>query len=519
MKRSTLFFLVYFSLFFCDISAQDHKPDSQVCKTPSFHPSAMKSLVQKAGLQSRSPSTLYIPVTINLVGTDQGHGFYPPSKVLDALCQLNEDFQPYDFHFYVEGDYQYYNSSEFYEMSSNYAFSEDMDQFIIDHNTDNTLNIYIVEKTQSNGGGSFAHWPLHDTLVIEVPWATNFPQDHAVVMRKQHLDEEVPHIFAHEVGHFFSLWHTYFAWEGLVYNTTNYPTTPEYLSFDWAWQDSLYNFQVMVERADGLDCENSGDFICDTPPDYLSFAWVCNGNMESQIQYDPTGAEFRSDGTNFMSHSNNECRNQFSEGQVDIMRYYAEETRNYLLYNQIPADSLSVENLNLIFPSNEGVASPINDSITLEWEMQGADHYLLTYGFINNGIYIPVKSNVFVADNQFKINIINPNTEQFWIVRAVSNYYPCAVWADTSYFHLDVVDTDEIRLTDSLKIFPNPASGKIQITGVAFQGVKIINQLGQIILCQRDPVAEIDISGLSPGIYFIQVNTEHGLLTKKLMKT
>ena len=504
--------------FFGSLYAQNHDASLPNCKAPLFHPAGMKKLVQAAGEYSRrSDSTLYIPVTINLLGTDQGTGYYSPPNVQKALCQLNEDFSPYGFQFYLEGSYKYINNSSFYDMADDYAFSPAMDQFIANHNTENTLNIYFVERTASMGGSSFSHWPLYDTLVVEVPWATNYPQDHAIVVRKVHAANNT-HLLTHEVGHYFSLWHTFFGWEDTNY--TNLTATPDSVTIKWIYPDSTYTCHIKVERVDGLDCENSGDFICDTPPDYLSIGFLCDPNMQSPlVQTDPSGAPFRSDGTYFMSYSHSLCQSQFSPGQVDIMRYYAEVTRSYLLYDQTPPGSFSIGDLNAIYPPNGGMASIVNDSITLEWDMPGADQYLLTYGFKPTPtLYVSVKSDILVTGNQYRVKISSPGSEQYWIVRGISKYHPCETRADTSYFHINTVGTSEDQLLESLELYPNPTFGKILIKGIDFKSVKLINHLGQILYTNPSPLNEIDISDFAPGIYFIQLDSDLGSITRKVLK-
>lgn len=66
---------------------------------------------------------------------------------------------------------------------------------------------------------------------------------------------------------------------------------------------------------------------------------------------------------------------------------------------------------------------------------------------------------------------------------------------------------NEFYLTDSFSIYPNPAKGKVTIgllNGVEFEKVSIINQFGQKVLA---PIVgnEMDISGLSPGIYYLNI--------------
>jgi len=75
----------------------------------------------------------------------------------------------------------------------------------------------------------------------------------------------------------------------------------------------------------------------------------------------------------------------------------------------------------------------------------------------------------------------------------------------------DESDTD---LPDS----SNPASGKIELFGLEYGKVKIIDNFGRIILKAEKPGSEIDISALAPGIYFLQISSDNQWITKKIIK-
>jgi len=478
----------------------------------------MKALVSEAGQSPRSDNTLYIPLKINVMGDDAGNGYYPTSKVLEALCQLNEDFAPYGFHFYVEGAFNFIDHSAFYQMPDGYAFSPAMDEFIADNNTLDVLNIYITHRTSINGGFSFAHWPGYDTLDIGFPSAANFPQDHAVVVRKAHLNNS-PHLLVHEVGHYFALWHTFFGWEGLAFEDFG-PTAPDTLQIEWNWQDSLYVIPVLVDRVDGWNCENTGDFICDTPPDYLSRGHTCNSDLQSEIiQVDPTGQEFRTDSRNYMSYSFDECQNQFSSIQVDIMRYYAEETRDYLLYNQNPPQPLSDISFEMVYPPDGAVFSDLE--VTLEWDMPDATLFELTFGTIIGTSFISIEKVNYLEDSNYTVDVTF-NRKYFWIVRGFSSYYPCDIFSDTSYFEVEPpVNTVDIELDPMVQFFPNPIKDQVQFksTNTDSWWIDIRNITGQLMHQQLiQDQGQIDCEDFPDGIYLITCQQGGRRITRRVVK-
>jgi hypothetical protein len=89
----------------------------------------------------------------------------------------------------------------------------------------------------------------------------------------------------------------------------------------------------------------------------------------------------------------------------------------------------------------------------------------------------------------------------------------------TSAKHIVTPDlsVNQLGVTGSINMFPNPASNLLYITGKFINSVSIENCLGlQVYLHEfYAPQAEIDISGLSCGLYFVKVN---GSEVRKLEK-
>lgn len=114
-------------------------------------------------------------------------------------------------------------------------------------------------------------------------------------------------IFAHELGHIFSLPHTHGFLAGPV------------------GTDELVN---------GSNCSTSGDFICDTPADPNLSAFP--GRVDSLCNYtdtittDANGDLFQPDTRNIMSYSPVRCYDHFSPGQIEQMRYCLDNIRYYL---------------------------------------------------------------------------------------------------------------------------------------------------------------------------------------------
>jgi len=86
-----------------------------------------------------------------------------------------------------------------------------------------------------------------------------------------------------------------------------------------------------------------------------------------------------------------------------------------------------------------------------------------------------------------------------------------------------VTGIDERLLTDkSVDIYPNPFNDNFEIKSeVLIYSYTIINALGKTIRTERlrnTKKLNISETNLVPGIYLININTEHGSITKKLIK-
>lgn len=82
------------------------------------------------------------------------------------------------------------------------------------------------------------------------------------------------------------------------------------------------------------------------------------------------------------------------------------------------------------------------------------------------------------------------------------------------------VSTESIGLEEEFLIFPNPAGKTVTISGnngKAIREIIIYNQTGQKVLQGKPVNNTLDISKLRPGMYIVEMVTNHGNLRKKLI--
>ena len=163
-----------------------------------------------------SNDTLYVPLTIHLVGKSDGTGFMSERTLLESLCTLNEDFKPSRIQFFIEGPVNYIANSTYYD----HTFAQGAQMMNI-YKVQNTLNCYIVDSPAGNCGYSSYNKGIALAINCTQPW---------------------DHTWAHEAGHYFSLPHPFFGWEGIEHDYSQ--PAPNQV-----------NNGRLVERVDGQNCQ------------------------------------------------------------------------------------------------------------------------------------------------------------------------------------------------------------------------------------------------------------------------
>ena len=77
-------------------------------------------------------------------------------------------------------------------------------------------------------------------------------------------------------------------------------------------------------------------------------------------------------------------------------------------------------------------------------------------------------------------------------------------------------------MKEEVNIYPTPSTDKIYITHTNSEEIeiKLFDIIGKQVnatIKNKNLITEIDVSGLSEGIYFVSVKTSEGILTKKII--
>ena len=476
--------LLIFSGFF-SIGLLSAQKAERTCGTPPEINSWLAAYQQNPAAFPRSPDTLYVPLTIHLVGSDEGKGYFQAYRVLDAFCMLNQDYEPANIQFYLSGPFRYINSDKYFD--HNYSGGIEM---MSNNNQPNTINCYIVGNPAGNCG--YALYSL------------------GVALNKSCLGES-DHTWAHEIGHYLSLPHTFNGWEGLEPDF-NQPAP------------SMVNGRP-VELADGSNCQLAGDGFCDTPADYLNFRWACQGNgLSPQQQKDPQGRLFRSDGSLLMSYALDDCANRLSLAQVEAVRANLEGPRVNLLSDHISPMPLAVPPAIPISPEQGQLITNVS-FLELAWPaVQNAEGYVVELNLLSPlGAEQPFM--VYYAEEaSLEIRGLLSERSWAWRVRPYNRFDGCAPFSETFSFDTGnfISNTTEQASFSDFRVHPNPqAAGEavrveFELPYAFYLQLTLYSSTGQYV--RHQPLDahyghnEITLStaGLPAGLYWLGIEHTGG---------
>lgn len=239
-----------------------------------------------SGFSKKENDTLYYPVQIFIGRQSNGTGGANLIDVLEDIELANDLFINAGLQFFVCSEPIYIDDDNLYD----FDYVNDYDLNFID--IEGSINLYIFNKITTNN--------------VDVCGYTFMPGSwiggDRIVIAQNCMGADKGYVLAHEIGHFFTLWHTH--------GKTNFGTT-----------DELVN---------GSNCNSAGDDLCDTPADPNMQGGLVNNNcIYTGSATDDNGDAFEPDVENIMSYARAKCRNMFTPGQYNRARASALIDRNY----------------------------------------------------------------------------------------------------------------------------------------------------------------------------------------------
>ena len=256
-----------------------------------------------------SPFDSIVPVKCHVVGYSDGASAIDSLDILNEIQEANSYYFGAGIQFKHCGDINYVFKDEFalFEKINDETLCDSLD-------VENVLNIYFVPRLYKISSG--------DTVnLCGYAYLSGITKNRIIMKNSCATNGST---LAHEIGHYFSLYHTHSSSNG----------------------DELVN---------GSNCSTAGDSFCDTPADpTLSTTTVTNSCTYIGNEQDTNGDFYEPDVTNFMSYSRKSCRDFFSSEQLSQMNAYLFNYRNYLVCPLDLDSSFVNEAFNFNFYPNPG---------------------------------------------------------------------------------------------------------------------------------------------------------------------
>ena len=413
----------------------------------------------------------YLPLKIHIVGDDNGVGYYQLKYLWDLLCTVNKQFEETGFYFYLYGDVHYIANTDYYAHDWDAGY-----QMMAYNNVPNVTNVYIVEDPAGNCG-----YYTYDADAIAIAKSCSGAESTTL---------------AHELGHYFSLPHP----------------------FD--------NVQDILEYVDGSNCDDGGDLFCDTRADILDYRWPCpyNGN-----DTDPHGDPYNPDETLYMSYAYDHCSNRFSNEQMDAMINNLLWYREDLLTHPDPS-TLVISDSAILTNPLEGADNIPHSFVPLEWNAVANATFYHVQVTKYSSFAAPLAVNHTIDNNALTV-VLEPDEEYMWRVRPLSEGYTCTEYSDFGTFKtvmgtgITTIPSEE----NTILVYPTLLSSSqlvyvnatMQSPGEIVMGIYSVN--GMHIRSEAFAAGTgtnqftIDASQLSPGIYFLTVQTEGNTYRQKFI--
>ena len=440
----------------------------------------------------------YVPVRFHLVAKNNGSDRPSERLALQALCLLNQAYSDLEIQFYLK-EFKYINNTALATNPESFEGFNTISSSMVY----NAINVFVVDEINDPGVAAYWQGPPgpsgNDWIVVSDNFVTN------------------TNVLPHEVGHFFSLLHPFNGWE-----------------VSGGWNPAVHGNPVgtfspggvLNELVSGSNCNNAGDFICDTPADYMfGPSNTCVYNLDAK---DPTGALLAPDVYNRMNYFYNCNAYSFTPQQItQINNSLFHSSRNYVRPGITPNLAQVSGSPTLVKPNNNEKVETYNYVELLWTAVSGANRYLVEISSASLG-----SVRFITNDNSLIVTALQPNHTYLWRVMAYNEYSTCANYSSNRILRTGdsiFTDTSDIPAFDKWTATPNPVKSgfPIIVTVESMIGMEaemtLLTMTGQVVQQYKGlkfpsglSSHEIPTAGLPEGIYVIVLRTGDGFEVQRV---
>lgn len=419
-----------------------------------------------------------LPLSVHIVGEDDGSGYISLDNLLKMLCRLNPRYEGTGISFYIKWPVTYINNSSYYTHTASVG-----SQMMLENNTPEAVNVYFVKDPDGTCG-------------------YYLPSAHAVTIKNQCAGTNSTTL-THELGHFLGLPHTFYGWED-----GDTPVNPE-----------------KVTRGAGANCSTAGDGFCDTQADYLADRWNC---PYSGTKVDVNGDRYHPDSSLYMSYAADNCMKRFSDMQTAWMKNTIESDYPELTLKIAPAyKEFTVPTV--LYPADSIHA---NLMYAIWNKVEGAETY---YVRILQKATGTILMESITADTILQLNaaMLQNNTYNIRIA-AMNGMNVCRSTTFSKDFPFTDNPTDLTlqffsSTPDGIRLFPNPAHQNFKVyldfMPVGEYKISMRSITGQLVYQYNfthtaiNSTININTNDIVNGLYFIYVIGGGKTLSQKLIIT
>ena len=136
-----------------------------------------------------------------------------------------------------------------------------------------------------------------------------------------------------------------------------------------------------------------------------------------------------------------------------------------------------------------------------------------------------------IAEKQYELpDKLKPLTKYYWRIKGYKNDAETE-WSETANFttkkSIGPDGLEDVFGSSEVSVYPVPAENVLNLNVIpSFTGkaeIKLINTLGEVVhnmnvdyVNNQQKKIQFQLEGLNPGVYFIRVETENGIGTRKV---
>ena len=538
MKKILTFFLVLSLFTSLPIFAQKAL-SSNACGTSSEDMHTIFDRMQenraRYGNAVQMRAVAYIPVALHLAAKTDGTGRISEARVLDYLAATNATYAAngLEMQFYIKY-LTYINNDDFYDKPSSFA-SVNRSYSLKKRDA---LNIFFCNNLGDGSDPTVTRLGYYQQVAAgnDISYSADW-----VFIKNSEVANGTSSTLEHELGHFFSLNHTFYGFDDEPFvPTAASPCAPVSMVFRGR--------TVLVEKVDrtgaNANCSTAGDGFCDTPADYnLGLGWPnCN---YTGLAKDPTCIAVDPDETNMMGYFTKDCANKFSGQQKNAMRvdYLNTSQRKYLRDGNTTPSLVDMVAPTLQIPANNTVTTSFSN-INFDWtdvegvkafEPNNASGYLFEISTFpsflasNHSFRVPNSSFNLLSSN-LPANYLVANKKYYWRVRPYSTYKTAFTYQPAFSFVTGTLNAvHDIEGIENFTLSPNPLLAS-QILDINLTSNKVMDAVvrinsiaGQVVLSQKmrfetgSNSKQLTLNGLNKGLYILTIEAENGVLNKKII--